>query len=209
MKILFILTEEGYWAEECIEPLKKISEKHKVEVSTPTGKKPEPDPESVEGYREFLENDERLEDPIPVTEAFRNRDEYDALVLPGGHGTLWDINQDRHIQQILEEKVEENAALVICHAIGILGFLPDLVEGREVTGFPNEWEDEQVDEDEIRDGRKLPYRVEDLVKGAGADWDSENDSEVSVRSDRGLVTVRGPNSSSSGAEKFLEVLEQL
>jgi hypothetical protein len=45
------------------------------------------------------------------------------------------------------------------------------------------------------------------VKDAGADWDSENYSEVSVKLECGLITARGPNSSSKGAEKSLEVLK--
>ncbi|PSH02184.1 MAG: type 1 glutamine amidotransferase domain-containing protein, partial [Nanohaloarchaea archaeon QH_8_44_6] len=133
---------------------------------------------------------------------------YDALVLPGGHGTLWDINQDEHVQKLLREKIEEAGALVICHAVGVLGFMPELTEGRNITGFPNEWEEEQVDKNEVRKGEKLPYRVEDRVKEAGGNWDAELDSDTSMTVDGKLVTARGPESSQRGAEKFLEVLEE-
>ena len=207
MKVLSILSEKGFWAEECIEPIKTVSEDHEVEISTPTGERPEPDPESTEGYENFLEESEELEDPITVVEAYRNSEEYDGLVLPGGHGTLWDINQDVHIQELLEELTEKNAGLVICHAVGILGFMPKFTDGRLVTGFPNKWENSQVDENEIRNCEKLPYRVQDLVKEVGADWRSNLDSDVSVEVDGNLVTARGPDSSKEGAEKFLEVLE--
>ena len=207
MKILFVVSEKGFWAEECIEPLKTINREHEVEIATPTGERPEPDPESTEGYEKFLKESEELEDPITVLEAYRNSGEYDGLVLPGGHGTLWDINQDVHIQELLEELTEENGGLVICHAVGILGFMPEFTDGRLVTGFPNEWENGQVDENEIRNGEKLPYRVQNLVKEAGADWRSNLDSDVSVEVDGNLVTARGPDSSKEGAEKFLEILE--
>ena len=47
-----------------------------------------------------------------------------------------------------------------------------LVEGRNVTGFPNEWEEGIDDDDLMPDGRKLPYWVEDEVKAVGANWDA-------------------------------------
>lgn len=207
MKILFIVSEFGFWAEECVEPLKTIREEHEVEIATPTGDRPEADTESLDGYRDFLKGNEKLNNPVSLMEAYRNRDEYDALVLPGGHGTLWDINQDSHVQEILKEKIDESAALVICHAVGVLGFTPEITDGREVTGFPNEWENQQVNEDELRKGEKLPYRVENLVKKAGARWDAELESDISVRKDGGLITARGPDSSRKGAEVFLEALD--
>lgn len=208
MKVLFVVSEFGFWAEECVEPLKEIREKHKVEVATPTGEVPQPDPESVEDYSEFLEEDDDLNDPLALMEAYRNREDYDALVLPGGHGTLWDINQDEQIQELLKEAVGKQGALVICHAVGILGFTEELTDGREITGFPNEWEKDQVDENEVRDGKKLPYRVEDKLKKAGADWDPELGKEVSVKIDGNLVTARGPDSSQKAAKLFLKELEK-
>ncbi|AOV94913.1 hypothetical protein AQV86_03230 [Nanohaloarchaea archaeon SG9] len=205
MKVLFIVSEKGFWAEECFTPLNKISKKHEVTVATPTGEKPRPDEKSLEeGDQELMEENNELNSPISASKAYRKRQEYDAVVLPGGHGTLWDINQDVHVQQILKEKTEKGPALVICHAVGILGFTPELTEGREVTGFPNQWEDGQVDENEVRNGEKLPYRVEDLVKEAGAEWDAELDKDTSVTVDGNLITARGPDSSEKGAEKFLE-----
>ena len=134
MKLLFVVSEHGFWAEECAEPLRELEQNHEVTVATPTGEEPEADPASVEGYEDFL--DSRLKDPVPLMEAYRNREEYDGLVLPGGHGTLWDINQDDHVQQILREKMEDSGALIICHAVGVLGFTRDISDGRDISGFP-------------------------------------------------------------------------
>lgn len=210
-EVLFIVSEKGYWAEECIEPLKKVRENHETTVATPTGEKPVPDEASIEGYESFVDEDEQLNSPVPLVEAFEDRERFDAVVFPGGHGTLWDINQDHHGRKILAEFLDEDKpALVICHAVGILGFARNdkgyVVEGKDVTGFPNEWEDGQVDENEIREGEKLPYRVEDEVRSAGGNWDAELDDDISVTVDGKLVTARGPDSSRVGAEKFLEQL---
>ncbi|SNZ18006.1 Putative intracellular protease/amidase [Natronoarchaeum philippinense] len=220
---LFVVSEEGYWGEECVTPLDLLTE-HGVEidVATPSGGKPVVDDRSVdpdevgeetaEHVVEVHENDERLNDPMPIAEA--SADEYDAVVFPGGHGTEWDVNQDRHARTLLREAVagDDGKAMVVCHAVGILAFTRDadgeiLVEGREITGFPNEWEDGIVDEhDCMPDGRKLPYYVEDEVEAVGAEFDAELDADESVAVDGDLVTARGPGSSNAGATTLLDEL---
>lgn len=220
---LFVVSEEGYWGEECVEPLEVLEEAgHEVTVATPTGgpavvDERSVDPEEVgqtlaEHVRDVDESDPRLNDPEPV--AAVSMADHDALVLPGGHGTVWDVNQDRHVRQLLLRAVagETGAALVVCHAVGILAFTREadgsfLVADRSVTGFPNEWEVGLLDEaDRLPDGRKLPYMVEDEVRGAGADWTADPDAETSVRVDGDLVTARGPASSGEGARVLLEQL---
>ena len=220
---LFVVSEEGYWGEECIEPLTTLdSAGVDVTVATPTGDPPVVDERSVdpanvgeemaEHVREVHDSDPRLNDPAQITAV--DAADYDAVVFPGGHGTEWDVNQDRHARALLREAVEgdDGTALVVCHAVGILAFTRDadgdiLVDGRDVTGFPNAWEEGIVDDrDLMPDGRKLPYWVEDEVKAAGANWDAELDSDTSVTVDGDLVTARGPGSSAAAARTLLSEL---
>jgi putative intracellular protease/amidase len=220
---LFVVSEHGYWGEECIEPLETLSEAGvDVTVTTPTGDPPvvderSIDPENVgehtaERVREADASDPRLNDPEPIARV--EATDYDAVVFPGGHGTEWDINADRHARALLREAVEgdDGTALVVCHAVGLLAFTRDgsggfLVDGRSVTGFPNAWEEGIVDGDDLMpDGRKLPYWVEDEVVAAGADWDAELDADTSVRVDGDLVTARGPGSSAEAARTLLAEL---
>jgi putative intracellular protease/amidase len=219
---LFVVSEEGYWGEECIEPLTTLdSAGVDVTVATPTGNPPVVDERSVdpanvgeemaERVREVHESDPRLNDPVQITDV--DAADFDAVVFPGGHGTEWDVNQDRHARALLREAVEgDGKALVVCHAVGILAFTRDsagdfLVAGRNVTGFPNAWEEGIVDDrDLMPDGRKLPYWVEDEVTAAGANWDAELDSDTSVTVDGDLVTARGPGSSAAAARTLLSEL---
>ncbi|EMA58103.1 DJ-1/PfpI family protein [Halorubrum kocurii] len=221
---LFIVSEEGYWAEECIEPLTTLeAEGVDVTVATPSGSPPvvderSLDPEAAGGeervaeLRAVDEEHPKLNDPEPI--ATVAADDYDAVVFPGGHSTVWDVNQDRHARQLLLDAVagEEGVALVVCHAVGILAFTREadgtpLVEGRSVTGFPNAWEEDIVDDDDVMpDGRKLSYWVEDEVVLAGADWDAELDADTSVTVDGDLITARGPGSSADAAATLLEEL---
>lgn len=222
VRALFVVSEEGYWGEECIEPLTTLSDAGvEITVGTPSGAPPEIDDrsldpemvgeETAEWVREVDETDERLNDPIPVASA--EAGDYDALVLPGGHGTVWDINQDRHVRDLLRDTIENgDKALVVCHAVGILGFtwMSDgsrIAEGRDITGFPNAQEEEIVDEyGRMDDGRKLPYWVEDEIIDAGGNWDAELDAETSVSVDGDLITGRGPASSAEAARTLLSEL---
>ena len=222
--VLFVVSEEGYWAEECIEPLTTLeSEGVDVSVATPSGSPPVVDERSLEPeaaggeaaaaeFREVDETHPELNDPDPI--ATVDAADHDAVVFPGGHGTVWDVNQDRHARQLLVDAVAggDGVALVVCHAVGILAFTREadgtpLVEGRAVTGFPNEWEADIVDDhDRMPDGRKLPYWVEDEVTLAGADWDAELDADTSVTVDGDLITARGPGSSTVAAETLIDAL---
>ncbi|MFC4437708.1 MULTISPECIES: type 1 glutamine amidotransferase domain-containing protein [Natrialbaceae] len=223
-KALFVVSEEGYWGEECVEPLETLSDAGiEITVATPSGSPPEIDersldPEQVgeetaEHVREVHENDERLNDPIPTARA--DAEEFDAVVFPGGHGTEWDVNQDSDARRLLRDTVEgdDGKALVVCHAVGILAFARDnqgafIVNGRDVTGFPSEWEDEIVDENDcMPNGRKLPYWIADEVEAAGGNWDAELDADTSVTVDGDLITARGPESSSAAGETLLEELD--
>ena len=220
---LFVVSEEGYWGEECVTPLELLSDAGvDIDVATPSGGKPvvddrsiDPDEvgeETAERVKDVHENDERMADPMPLAQA--SADNYDTVVFPGGHGTEWDVNQDRHARTLLREAVEgeDGKAMVVCHAVGILAFTRDsdgeiLVDGREITGFPNDWEENIVDEnDRMPDGRKLPYYVEDEVTAVGAEFDAELDAEESVRVDGDLLTARGPGSSHAGATELQRAL---
>ena len=223
---LFVVSEEGYWGEECVEPLETLSDAGlEITVATPSGNPPEIDERSIdpeevgeetaERVREVHESDERLNDPIPTARA--DAEAYDAVVFPGGHGTEWDVNQDSDARRLLRDIVEDETggkALVVCHAAGILAFARDshgafLVNGRDVTGFPNEWEEGIVDENDcMPNGRKLPYWVEDEVKAAGGNWDAELEEDTSVTVDGDLVTARGPGSSHAAGETLLEELDK-
>jgi len=220
---LFVVSEEGYWGEECVTPLELLSDAGvDIDVATPSGGEPvvddrsiDPDTvgeETAERVTRVHENDERMADPMPLAQA--SADNYDAVVFPGGHGTEWDVNQDRHARALLRDAVEgeDGKAMVVCHAVGILAFTRDsdgdiLVDGRSVTGFPNDWEEDIVDEnDNMPDGRKLPYYVEDEVTAVGAEWDAELDAEESVTVDGDLITARGPESSHAGAKELQRAL---
>jgi putative intracellular protease/amidase len=223
-RALFFVSEDGYWAEECVEPLTTLKDAGvDVDVATPAGNPPVVDDRSVdpdevgadlaEHVMDVHENDPDLNDPEPF--AAVDASEYDAVVFPGGHGTVWDVNQDRAARAALRTAVagDDGVALVVCHAVGILAFARDadgefIVDGRDVTGFPNAWEDGIVDDHDRIEGRKLPYWVEGEVAAAGGHFDPELDADTSVTVDGDLLTARGPGSSAAAADVLLDELDE-
>jgi putative intracellular protease/amidase len=222
---LFVVSEEGYWGEECVEPLQSLDRSgFDITVATPSGSPPVIDPTSTDPDQQFVdeetaervtdahENDERLNDPEPIASV--EAADYDAVVFPGGHGTEWDVNQDKHARRLVSEAVsgDDGKAMVVCHAVALLAFAEgedgeSVAAGRDITGFPNEWDEAIVDENDVLpDGRKMPYWVEDEVEAAGGNWDAEVDSDTSVTVDGDLVTARGPESSREGAKTLLDEL---
>jgi len=128
-RALFVVSEEGYWAEECIEPLTTLEDAGvEVTVVTPSGSAPVVDERSLDPddvgeeaaarFRDVHESHPVLRDPEPI--ATVEAADYDAVVFPGGHGTVWDVTQDRHARQLLLDVVagDEGVALVVCHAVG-------------------------------------------------------------------------------------------
>mgnify|MGYP000595617475 CR=1 FL=1 len=222
---LFVISEEGYWGEECASPLDELSnEGFAIDVATPSGSKPVIDKHSLDSDSAFVteeaaalaadlhESHEGIQNPEPIANV--DAATYDVVVFPGGHGTMWDINTDSHARGLLRDAVEgdDGKALVVCHAAGLLAFTRDsdgnyLVANRDVTGFPNAWEEDLVDEnDRLPGGRKLPYWVEDEVRAAGGKWDGEPDAAEKVLVAGDLITARGPHSSSAAADTLLSEL---
>jgi putative intracellular protease/amidase len=210
---LCVVSEQGYWGEECVEPLSALEAAGvEVDVATPGGGPPVVDERSAdpaevgEALAERVRAvDDRLSGhPEPAPLATVDATDYDAVVFPGGHGALWDVAADRHARQLLLRTVAGDAGvvLVVSHAVGLLAFTREadgsfLADGRSVTGVPTAWDRDVVDDaDRLPDGRKLPYAVEHEVRAAGADWDSALDAaEAAGRrrpGDRARAVVGGP-----------------
>lgn len=225
-----VASEQGCWGKELVVPLQALDgEDFDVEVATPSGGQPVLDPRSLDPdhvgdemahrVRKVRDADPRVQDPAPLSQVRGELEDsgafpWDAVVFPGGHGTLWDINMDRDARALLRgaDEAPDACPLLVCHSPGLLAFTRAsdgsfLVEGRTVTGFPNAWDEDLVDDrDRLPDGRKLPYWIEDEVEAVGGRWDSALGSETAVRVDGGLVTARGPESIEEGAAVLLDLL---
>ena len=136
--------------------------------------------------------------------------EYDAIFIPGGHGTCVDEHKDApDMKQAVETMYAAGNKIVsaVCHGPG--AFIEckkpngePLVKGLEVCGFSNS------EEAAVNLQNLVPYSLEDEFKKAGglyqkvADWHS-----IAVR-DGNLITGQNPQSSEAVAILVIEALKE-
>ncbi len=161
-RILVVVSEVGYTWDEVFLPCREfLNAGHEVVIATPTGKPPRVDPLSVEP-RSVLSRIGIGTDPAtgpgspqgkaveallahPVNLASIKSEEWDALLVAGGHGSLFDLNKNERLHElILQFWKQKKPVGLICHAVSTLAFIKQngrpFLEGKKVTGFPTVWE---------------------------------------------------------------------
>ena len=225
-KVLFIVTSNGelgrtgkptgfHW-EELATPYYIFGEHgYGVDFASPKGGNPPYDPRSLKddeaelppSVQTFLKDNRalgRLEASRPLEQA--GVDEYAAVYLPGGHGTMWDLPQNQALQGLLREADRQGKIIgSVCH--GPAGFVgaeraegDPLVKGREVSCFTDE-EERAVGLDDV-----VPFLLESRLRELGADVKKAGKFKPCVVADGNLVTGQNPASCGGVAEKMLELL---
>ena len=166
--------------------------------------KPEDQPESV---RRFLSDEDALS-------ALQNSAElgvlepegFDAVYLPGGHGTMWDFPENTVLAKFVAT-IYENGGVVgaVCHGpAGLVGVkLSDgepLVKGRPVNSF--------TDEEERKVGRDkdVPFLLESKLRELGARFEKGQPFERYVVRDGRLVTGQNPASAQGVADGMIAAI---
>jgi putative intracellular protease/amidase len=155
----------------------------------------------------FLEEPESAD----AVRATRRLDEvdatcYDAVLLVGGHGTMWDFPDNEPLQRITAEIFERGGAVsAVCHGpAGLVNVrLSDgsyLVAGRRVASF--------TDEEEAAVGLSdvVPFLLESTLEQRGALHEGTSTFQPHVAVDGRLVTGQNPASAAPMAEALVGVL---
>lgn len=209
----------GYWAEELVESHRALRQAgHTVQIATPGGVKPTVDqvslaPESAGGqeradsFRDYLTSiDAELSAPLTLAEA--KAADYDAVVLPGGHGPMADLFKDTNLGRILVQANDAGKVIApFCH--GPAGLLsartPDgtfAFAGRRLTVFSDE---EELDGGT---GPNTPWMVEDVLRERGAQIDNGPAWSSHVVRDGNLITGQNPQSSADVAKQVITALAE-
>lgn len=224
MKILMVLTSHdqlgntgkktGFWLEEFAAPYYVFRDAGaNVVLASPAGGQPPLDPVSdapdaqtadTERFRkdlvaqQALANTQRLESIDSTT--------FDAVFYPGGHGPLWDLAENQHSIELIENFYANGKPVgTVCHAPGVLRHAkkPDstpLVAGKRVTGFSN------TEESAVGLTDVVPFLVEDELKALGGNYEKTDDWGSYALTDGHLVTGQNPASSAAAAEELLKLL---
>ncbi|WP_270181462.1 type 1 glutamine amidotransferase domain-containing protein [Alkalihalobacillus sp. CinArs1] len=216
-KVLMVVTNHteidaenktGLWLEEFAVPYNIFKEKgYDIKVTSIKGGRVELDPNSIpeENPAEWEEAQEKLTNTTQLSNEDANQ--FDAVFLPGGHGTMFDFPDSETLLHVLQEQAENDKVIgAVCHGpAGLVNVTykdgSPLVQGKQVTAFTDS------EEEEMQLVEKMPFLLESTLRLKGADFTSkDNWADYAVR-DGKLVTGQNPQSSASAANKVVEALE--
>jgi len=207
----------GLWMEELVAPYNAFkAQGYDVTVSSISGGEIPVDeaslgpPYATKDVEEFILSDvhmKELLESVPLAEI--DASEYDAIFLPGGHGTCWDFPDDEQLQKDLEKAAAAGKVIgAVCHGLMALVNVKDsdgvpIVKGKKVTGFSND------EEYAVAKETLVPFLVEDKLKELGGEYcKAEANWGVCAVRDGNLITGQNPSSSQKTAELVIEALEQ-
>jgi putative intracellular protease/amidase len=217
-KVLMVLTSHstingdqatGLWLEEYAAPYATfIKNGFDVTVTSIKGGQVPIDPNSLpeEEKMEWQEAQALLSNTKQLSEDHISG--FDAVFIPGGHGTVFDFPESQMLKRALQEHAEDGSIIAsVCH--GPSAFLEvtykngtPLVKGKKLTSFTDE------EEREMQLDGAVPFLLETELKKIGGEFvRGENWTDYSIR-DGHLITGQNPMSSQSTADKVVEALKE-
>ena len=223
IKILMILTSQptmgvggaptGVWFEELTAPYYAfIDAGAEVEVVSVAGGRIPIDPHSLKAtgnnpasVERFLKDAgamHRIEQSKPLSALSASA--YDAVFLPGGHGTMWDLPYNAALGSLLNAARKDGKVIAaVCHGpAGLIGAVDEsgqpLVRGRRVSAFSNE------EETMAGLSQTVPFALESILRELGAKYESGPAFQPFAVHDDRLVTGQNPASSEEVARLKLE-----
>lgn len=199
----------GLWLEEFAIPYQVFIEAGcRVRVVSPEGGATPLDPNSLKEQRpEWGRAVQALRDTELLDTRLDARD-FDAIFLPGGHGTVFDLPGHPVLSRLLGDFDAQGKVLAaVCHGpSAFVGAMrkdgQPLVEGRQLTAFS--------DAEEMAMGleQAVPFLLESTLRELGALMGVGENFAAHVIRDRNLITGQNPASSELAARRVLEALER-
>ena len=187
-----------------------------MDIASPSGGRIPLDPESLvhevlsELGTEKRYRDRRYMDLLENTKKIANInvEDYDAIYLTGGHGTMFDLRQSKALETLMARFYETDRIVsTVCHgATGLLNVNlsngQPLIKGKKVTGFS--WPEEII----AKRDDAVPFNLEEELKKLGADYSKAGKPfEVHVIEDGRLITGQNPGSAKAVAEAVIRRLK--
>lgn len=199
----------GVWASEYTEPVKVFRRAaHEVVVASPAGGQSPVDPRlgSEDQVKLLPEAWQAMQSTTRLADL--RADDFAAVFLAGGHGTMWDFPDSPDLARIVAATLERDRPLgAVCHGpAGLLGARKSdgtaWIAGRRVNGFTN------AEEAAAGLARAVPFLLEDRLRAAGGRFESGGVFGRYVVVDGNLVTGQNPAPSIAVAEAMTAQLQR-
>jgi putative intracellular protease/amidase len=221
-KILFVVTSHGtlgntgkrtgLWLEELAAPWYAVSDAgHSAVLASPKGGAAPVDPGSnadeTSAARRFRDDSEalyRLDHTLPLDEV--QWQDFDAVFLPGGHGVMWDLPEDKTLAQMIGKMYDAGRIVAaVCH--GPAGLLnarrkdgKAIVAGRRMACFTD------AEEDAAGLTTTVPFLLASKLRALGAQLSDAPNFEPHAVRDGHLISGQNPASSEVTAQLMLAAL---
>ena len=206
----------GFWVEEFAAPYFAFKDAgYEITLASPLGGQPPIDPKSEladfqTADTQRFDNDEQVKDQLSNTLKLNqvNASDYDAVFYPGGHGPLWDLDDDVDSIALIQSTIEANKPVAtVCHSSAVLLNIKDnndayLINKKAVSGFTNS-EEAAVELTQI-----VPFLLEDELIKRGADYQRAADWTPFAVQDGLIISGQNPASSALVAQKLITHLNQ-
>jgi putative intracellular protease/amidase len=157
---------------------------------------------SVTRFEADAEAMRQLGDSVPVDTL--RAESFDAVFLPGGHGTMWDLPEDAGLVRLLEAAWAQGKIVsAVCHGPAGLVNVRDregrpIVAGRRVSSFTDS------EERAVGLADAVPFLLETRLVELGAIFEGAPDFQPKAVRDGQFVTGQNPSSSAEVARLVLE-----
>ncbi len=164
---------------------------------------------SVERYLEDVSAQALVQNSIPLSEVLDRVDAFDAIFLPGGHGTMFDYPQSASLARLIEEFDRHGKVVsAVCHGPAGLTEAKSLdgtpfVAGRTVAAFTDSEEHSVGLQDAV------PFLLETRLRELGANISSAADFQPHAVRDGTLVTGQNPASAQDTAALVMDAISSL
>jgi putative intracellular protease/amidase len=137
-----------------------------------------------------------------------NAADFDVVFLPGGHGLLWDLLDNKILKQLLETFDSSHKPIgAVCHGVAALVALQNdqgayLVNGKQLTGCSNS-EEESAGLTSV-----VPFLLETKLLSLGALYSKGANYVSHVVADGHFITGQNPASSEDVAKQMVVMVKQ-
>ncbi len=175
---------------------------YEISVASPKGGDAPVDPKSLNDQLEQYIT--HVQDTLTLAQV--EAEDYDIFFVVGGHGTVWDLPDNRELQRIFPKAYDQGKIIAaVCHGPAALVKLKKdngefLIQGKNIAGFSNE-EESAISLTEV-----VPFLLEDAIKNAGGNYIDSPKWSKNVVVDERIVTGQNPTSARGVAEAVMALV---